>query len=124
MSFEIKYHADGNYIYTRLAGKITVSILKEYLEALSPILRKHGCTRVLNDSRDVNIQLSALEILHLPELIETKPDIAFCKRAMLIKPGMSGFIMYETLSKTMGHWLKVFHDVDAALQWLLADETK
>ena len=121
MPFEIQYDAEKKYVRAKFTGKITMTMVREYIAALIPVLEQHDCSRLLSDSRTAQLQLSALDIMQFPKMAEASPLTARCKRAVLPPPATSGFDMYETMCAMKGHNLQVFSDPDEALVWLLAD---
>jgi hypothetical protein len=122
MPFEIKYDEDKKYIRATFTGKIDMQLTREYIAALLPVLEETGCQRLLSDSREAQLQLSALDIMQFPKLAEASPLTAHCKRAVLPPPGTSGFNMYETMSEIKGQKLRVFSDPEEAMKWLLEDQ--
>jgi hypothetical protein len=121
MPFEIEYDAELECIYATFTGKITMALVYEYIDTIIPILKEHDCSRVLSDSRNAELQVSAMDILSFPKLAAKSIFTSRCKRAVLASPGQSGYAMYETLSVIQGHKVKVFSDRDEAMKWLLED---
>ncbi len=121
MPFEIKYDAEKECVFATFTGKITMALVHEYIDAVLPVLEEHDCRRVLSDSRNAVIQVSALDILSFPKLAARSLLTARCKRAVLASPGQSGYIMYEALSLVQGHRVKVFSDPAEAMKWLMAE---
>ena len=121
MAFEINYHADEDCIFVSFSGRISMPIVRKYLELLLPILEETGCTRLLSDCLDAEINLTSTDIMQFPKLAAASPLTARLKRAVVAAPGTSGFELYEALSRIMGQRLKVFRSREAALEWLMAD---
>ena len=124
MAYEIEYNEDGDYILATFTGTLTMAAVYEYIADLLPILEKTGCKRLLSDSAHAHIQFSSIEIIQFPKLAEAHPLTAQLKRAVLAAPGTSGYEIYETLSKMQGQNLRVFTERNAALPWLLADDSQ
>lgn len=122
MPFEIHYDADAQCVMVRFTGKLTMPLVQEYIATLIPLLEEHDCHRVLSDSREAELQLSALDIMQFPKMADASPLTARCKRAVLAAPGTSGYDMYETLSKMQGHKVQLFSSPADAMDWLLAEE--
>ena len=121
MPFEIQYDAEKECIFATFTGKITMALVHEYIDAILPVLEEHDCKRVLSDSRNAEIQLSAIDILSFPKLAAKSRHVMRCKRAVLASPGQSGYVMYETLSVIQGQKVRIFPDRDEAMKWLLED---
>ncbi len=99
-----------------------MQLVREYIAALLPILKKTDCRRLLSDSRNAELQLSSMDILQFPRLAAASILTMRLKRAVLSTPGTSGYELYETLSKLQGQKLKVFSDYEEALKWLLGED--
>ncbi len=122
MPFEITYNDKDDYIVSTFTGLINMTMVHEYLDALIPVLEKTGARRLLSDSTEAQVQVSAMDIMQFPHLAEASPLTAGLKRAALAAEGSSGYLMYETFSKMQGQNVRVFTDRDEAVQWLLTDE--
>jgi len=122
MAFHIEYIENDGYILATFTGPITMPMVREYIAALLPVLEKTGCRKLLSDSVDAQLQVSAMDIMQFPKMAEASPLTANLKRAVLASEGTSGYEMYETLSKMQGQFLELFTDRTEALQWLLSDE--
>ena len=121
MPFEISYDAEHECVVSVFTGKITMPLVREYIAAVVPVLEEHDCRRVLSDSREATLELSATDILTFPKLADESPITAQCRRAVLAPPKKSGYMMYEALSLIRGHKVRVFTDRDKAMEWLLND---
>lgn len=121
MPFTIEHIADRDYILATFTGPFTMALVREYIDALLPILKQTGCRRLLSDSLESQIQISSRDIMQLPKMVETSPLTASLKRAALAKAGTSGYDMYETFSKMQGQHVRIFTDRAEALEWLLSD---
>ena len=121
MPFEISYDAEHECVIAVFTGKITMTLVREYIAAVTPLLEEHDCQRLLSDSREGTLELSATDILTFPKLADESPLTARCKRAVLAPPKKSGYVMYEALSLIRGHKVRVFTDREKAMEWLLSD---
>ena len=118
MKFDIQYDADQDCIFATFNGRVTMSVVHEYIAALLPILEETDCRRLLSDSREADIHLTSSDIMHFPKLAAESPLTARLKRAVLATPGTSGYELYEILSKVTGQQLRVFETKEEALKWL------
>ncbi len=123
MPFEITYNKEDNYVVSTFTGQFTMTVAREYVAALLPILEQTGCTRVLSDSSQAQIQVTSMDIMQFPKMVAASPLTANLKRAVVAAEGSSGYEMYETLSKIQGQYLQVFTNRDEAIAWLMADDT-
>jgi hypothetical protein len=121
MPFTIEYIEDRDYLLATFTGPFTMALVRDYIEALLPVLEGTGCRRLLSDSTDAQIQVSSRDILQFPKMVQGSPLTATLKRAALAPKGTSGYEMYETFSRIQGQHLRVFTDRSEALEWLLSD---
>jgi len=121
MPFNIEYDADEDVIVSTFLGPLTMSLTKEYIAALLPILEETKCKKLLSDSRNCEMELSSMDILKFPKMAETSPLTVNLKRAVLLKPDTSGYELYESLSTAHGQQVKLFEKRAEALAWLQAE---
>ncbi len=122
MPFNIQYDSDIDCVLVKFSGKITMKLVREYIDALLPVLKETGCRRLLSDTRGTELQLSSMDILQFPRLAAASILTFRLGRAVVASPGTSGYELYETLSKLQGQKVKVFSDYDEAKKWLLGEE--
>jgi len=122
MPYDLKYHAEQDYIEATLTDRLTMGVVRNYLAKLLPVLEKTDCRRVLTDARKAESQSTARDILQFPEMLAASPLTQRLKRAILIKPGASGFDLLEIISNLQGQNVQLFTEQDKALEWLLSDE--
>lgn len=120
MPFKIEHDAEKEIIFATFTGEITMTLTKEYLTALLPVLKETGCQRVLSDTREAKLKLSSMDIMQFPKMAQASPYFQQLKRAVIASPGTSGYELYETLSNLQGQNVQVFSTKEEALQWLLA----
>lgn len=120
MPFNIEYDAEEEIIVVTFIGEITMSLVKEYIAALLPVLEETKCQKLLSDSRSGELNLSSMDIMQFPKMAEASPLTAKLRRAVLAKPGTSGYELYETLSRIQGQYVQVFEKRADALAWLHA----
>ena len=121
MPYTIEYLEEENYISIEFTGFLTLTLMRSYLAELLPILEKTGCTRLLNDPSQTQVQLSSVDIIQASKMANESPLTAHLKRAVIASPGMSCYNMYEILSKTTGQYIQIFPERERALKWLLSD---
>ena len=121
MIFDIQYNVERNFIHVTFTGRITMSVVHEYLEALLPVLEETDCRRLLSDCRQAEVHLTSSDIMQFPKLAAASPLTARLRRAVLATPNTSGYELYETLSKVTGQQLRVFKEEDEAMEWLMGN---
>lgn len=121
MIYEIQYDADQDCIFVSFNGRITMSVVREYIADLLPVLKETDCRRLLSDCRKAQVTLTSSDIMQFPKMAAESPLVARMKRAVVATPGTSGYELYETLSKVMGQDLRVFKQHQDAMDWLMGD---
>lgn len=122
MAFDIRYDSEQACIFVRFTGRISMPIVRKYVEELLPLLEETGCRRLLSDCTEADINLTSTDIMQFPKIAAASPLTAQLKRAVVATPGTSGFELYETLSKVMNQRLRVFQTRDEALEWLMQED--
>ena len=120
MIFDIKYDAEQECIFVVFNGRITMSVVREYIAALLPVLEETDCKRLLSDCREAEVHLTSSNIMQFPKMAAESPLTARLKRAVVATPGTSGYELYEILSKVTGQQLRVFKTREEAMEWLMA----
>jgi hypothetical protein len=118
MIFDIQYDSDQDCIFATFNGRVSMSVVRDYITALLPILEETDCLRLLSDSREAEVHLTSSEIMQFPKLAAESPLTARLKRAVVATQGTSGYDLYETLSKVSGQQVRVFTTKEDALSWL------
>jgi hypothetical protein len=118
MIFDIQYDSDQDCIFATFNGRVSMSVVRDYIAALLPILEETDCRRLLSDSREAEVHLTSSEIMQFPKLAAESPLTARLKRAVVATQGTSGYDLYETLSKVSGQQVRVFTTKEDALSWL------
>ncbi|MDZ8118747.1 hypothetical protein [Pontiella agarivorans] len=121
MPFNIEYDADEEIVVSTFIGEITMTVIKEYIAALLPVLEETRCRKLLSDSRNGALKVSSIDILKFPKMAEASPLTSRLKRALLTRPGTSGYEMYATMCNAHGQSVKLFNSRAEAIAWLHAD---
>lgn len=95
MKYDIQYDTDQDCIFATFNGRVSMSVVREYIAALLPILEETDCRRLLSDSREADIHLTSSDIMQFPKLAAESPLTAQLKRAVLATPGTSGYELYD-----------------------------
>ena len=122
MPYELTFEAEEGYLRAVFTGRVTMQVVRDYLQVLLPKLEETKCQRLLSDCSAAEIHFSSLDIMQFPKLAAASPLTEILKRAVVAKPGTSGYEMYETISTMQGQFVRVFSDHDEALEWLLSDQ--
>ena len=109
-----------NYLFVKVKGKRSVDSIKEATTQIVEKCNKHKCTKVLVDVRDFTERIYFSEIFDLvskslPEIINHKIN----KVAIVDIDGHDfNKQFFENVAINRGHNVKIFTDMNSALQWL------
>lgn len=122
MIYDIQYDAEQDCVFVKFNGRISMSIVREYVAALLPVLEETDCRRLLSDCMDAEVNLSSSDIMQFPKIAAESPLTTRLKRAVVATPGTSGYELYEILSKVLGQQLRVFKTREEAMKWLMDED--
>lgn len=113
-------------IIIKYSGNIALADLKNGSREAAQQIVNHKCYKVLVDCRDINFELSTLEIYDLPEtfsfvLNEFGLDLRKIKRALLVSQMKDDYEFVETVATNRGYWVKLFDDLKKAKKWLASE---
>lgn len=121
MPYSIRYDEQLNCVFSRFDGVLTMAVIKAYLDEVLPLLEKTGCLRVLNDTRDARLSLTSMDIMKMPKMAKQHMFTYPIKRALLAPHGMSGYDLFAILSNMLGQKVRIFHDEEEAMAWLMTE---
>ena len=124
MPHSIEYDPQTDIIYIRADGQLTLETVREITNAVALLAKEKGCFRVLNDLHQATMDLSILDVYHVPRLVTeimSALDLPAHKfRRAVILPGQWKLaLFYETISKNRVQNVALFEDIERARQWLL-----
>ncbi len=118
MPLDIHYEQEHDCIVVKMTGGLTADLLTEYGKEISLVASKHNCKRLLNDFREVKLNLSAMEIFDAPKILEATGIDSTWKRATVVSGNLEDFHFFETVSINRGYNVKIFIDMKEAIDWL------
>lgn len=120
MSYTITISENSDYIIGKLDGILDREAVQQLTREYVEIIRSTGIKRILNDVRGVPDAMGITDgyeyaytdtrALNLPS------DI---RAAILTEPGDTSHSFQETVAHNAGYLVKVFHEMEAAVTWLL-----
>ncbi len=99
-------------------GEVKPSDCPGVVSELAALLNENNCMRLLTDMRDVDLRLSAVHIFGVPDMMSKAGLRSNVRRAMVFAKDARDYRFYEDVSVNRGHFLRVFQDVDTAMEWL------
>jgi len=103
-------------------GPLNAAELPKFASDASAFLHEHGCTRILNDLREVDLELSTVDIYDIPNLVAGSGIERSVKRAVVFSRDVGDYQFFETVSVNQGQFVRVFEDFDVAVTWLRGNE--
>jgi len=123
MNCELTYDEERDLIVGRIYGEFDSSVVMKMTTDLAAMVRRHGCSRVLNDLRGATITSATLSICNMPRVVDQAGVPIKCKRALIIREASADFHFLETAFVNIGQEVRIFTDRDDAIEWL-TDSTK
>jgi hypothetical protein len=106
-----------------ILGEVTLGNVRQVASEGLAIAMKHGMRRFLVDLRAMTSHVSTLQIYLMPKVLEVL-GLGRDSRVALIIPSdpkrKDSFRFYQTVSANRGFTIGLFHEPDAARQWLTA----
>ena len=122
MKYDLAYDEERDLIVGHVHDGLDASLALKMSSDLANLIRTHGCYRLLNDLRDAEITSSTLEIYAMPRAIAKFKEANRCKRALVVSGRLDNYRFLETVSLNIGQQLRIFTDIETAVDWLNTDE--
>ena len=117
-SVQVVYNSEWGCIVNTISGTITQEVASEAANKIAQLAKLHNCIRCLNDVREATSQLSITNLYYLPDKVAELGVGRSMKRAILVKERFEESSFYEDTTANKGIRVKVFTDLDEALNWL------
>lgn len=126
MQYSITYNHEKQFILITLIGEIEVPTIRTAILEAGKVIKEHKCNRIIGDFRETTVKMGTLEILQIYEfwiqiLKNNKVNPQEAKRAIFINPDQKTkekFQFFETISVNRFSRIKIFYDLDEAVEWL------
>ncbi|MEA5079891.1 MAG: hypothetical protein VB013_15100 [Anaerolineaceae bacterium] len=128
MSFTYTYIQEGQYLLFVHQGELNDATVLDFLDKGIKIAIDHHSFKMVNDYRKVVLNISASKVIEAQKFISEKfliggVDPRKITRALVVDES-SGNTMYyrifETINLNHGLMVKLFFDMDEAVQWIKA----
>lgn len=125
MPYNISYNSDLRILEVTIQGKYVLTEAKQLLIEAAKAVKEYNCFILLADVRNVELDLSVLELHGAPKLFSeafSALDISAhrLKRAVVLSKETPDFKFLETVVDNRGQMMRLFSDIDEAKKWLLA----
>ncbi len=118
MKYKIVYDEDKDIITGHIYGKFDTDLVKKMASEFAQMVQQYSCHRLLNDLRDAEMFAPMLDIYDMPRIADKSGVPTSCKRALVVRHSSPDFKFLERTAKNIGHDVKVFTDMDSAINWL------
>jgi SpoIIAA-like len=119
MPFSISVSENQKYIICEVTGEITLDTAREFTKELDRMSRSLKIKRFLTDVRNAQNALNTLEQYDFAykDMAEMKlqRDV---RSAILVAATDTTHDFVETVTLNAGYGVRVFHDENAAIEWL------
>ena len=123
MECNFEYDPESDCLISRCQGDITIRFLRDYKIEVLNKAQKHDCMCVLNDFRDMELEMTIGEIYEWQKIIMIEGLDHKWRRAIVVKDKhMDDVKFYETASVNWGYRVKVFAEFEDAINWLKSEK--
>ena len=120
----VNYNPDCGCVAGAFEGLLNSETVKEYIQEITKVAIKHNCKRMISDLRRASIDASITDLYFVPKLVVNDKFNLSWKRAIVLKiEDLDKMSFYELASRNRGISLKVFTEMDAAMEWLHSDQS-
>lgn len=121
MSHDLYHDSENDCIILRVEGKVTLDRIRRIAPEVARICEETGCSRLLNDMSETEIDIPVPELFKSPKIMEESNVPRVLKRALVVPSSFGELGFLENVSRNRGHNLMVFRDIEEARKWLLAE---
>lgn len=118
MKYDIVYLEKEKVVKGTVHGYFDLLAVSEMACKCAKLYEEMNCDRILTDLRDAEITDSTMEICRMPKAINDAGLPRMCMIALLINEVKPSYRFLETVSINHGQQLELFHDPEAAMEWL------
>lgn len=118
MSYDVYFDNEQNCIIGKYSGILDMNAIKQNVLQVIIKSEEHKCKLFLNDLREAESQLSTIEIYNLPMFMSNVGISWAWRHAVLISKRTDSYRFFETVSVNRGMAVKIFTDIQAAMEWL------
>ena len=128
MKYEITYNDGDGWLTCQISGNIAMEDVDRFAGVAIDFLVKHpGCKSILIDAREASLPLSIMQIWQIPRILAKLAqqtsryhDGSFynTRRAVVVSEDNDSWRFFETVTRNLGHAVKIFTDLAAAVAWL------
>lgn len=117
-TISVHYDEECDCLIGNFAGTLDQETLKEYSIEVAKTASKQDFRYFLNDLREADVDFSSIDIINIPGIFHASGlDISW-RRAIVVSNNLNNYRFFETAANTRGFNVKVFTDLNEAMNWL------
>ncbi len=120
MAFEVHYSSESDCLIGTFEGNLNRNSMRPYLAEVVKMANRHVCHRFLNDLRKAIVEFTVTDFYEISMRSVSGEFDRSWKRAIVVVEATSDLAFFETVASNRGLILKVFEDMDEALEWLVS----
>jgi hypothetical protein len=121
MKYEVSIDQDRRLIRIKVWGELTFESISEMTTEVSTAAAKHGFVHFLFDMRETTENADTMDAFFLAANPEERGLTRTHKRAIVHRSTNKLYRFFETVSVNRGYNVKLFTDIDSALEWIQED---
>ena len=124
MEWKIELKQDVGIISTIVSGIVTLDGIKIFYIEVLKLARQHNVHKLISDYRKAILDVSTVDIYHLPQTFKELGRTHGQKSAIVYSvnsPDTSNYSFFDNRCFNSSHNSRIFTDFDDAYQWLVSD---
>lgn len=123
MDHTITYNSEKHIIETKVQGDLTEREADVLISEMAQLAMEKNCFLFITDYREATLNLSTIALHRVPQKVEEEARLmgihpSKFKRAIVVSSHLKDFRFFETVTLNSGQNIKMFQDMNEALQWL------
>ena len=115
--FSVYFDEQNQCLRGKFKGKLTVLSLSDYVKEVQKKAAQAN-KRLVTDFTEAELGISTIEIIGIPEMLDSMGLDDTWKRALVLSKKIDEFELYSVLANNKGYSVRTFVDIDEALAWL------
>jgi hypothetical protein len=117
-TYSVNYDEECECLIGSFTGPLNQETLKEYSIEVAKTASKYDFMYFLNDLRKANVDFSSIEIINIPGIFHAAGLDLSRKRAIVVSTDLNNYRLFQTAANTRGFNVKVFNNLNEAMNWL------
>jgi hypothetical protein len=122
MESDVEHRPQEGVITAAIRGELDNTSCMEAVRRVVELRERTGCLRLLLDCREARVTETTAGIYENPGRILAAGLTRAGRIALVYSRDREAHVFWETVSRNHGYDARVFRDLDAALDWLRAED--